>query len=94
MFSYTATAPGASAAADPDSDHPDKFDPVLLPIISRRWAQVLSRPRLDQNRELVKDDSGKVHHAKVMEFIGLPLPESRATIDSAFRSAQPREVPR
>ena len=34
----------------------------------RRWVQLPARPQLDQNRELVKDDAGKVQYAKVIDF--------------------------
>jgi hypothetical protein len=34
----------------------------------KHWVQLPARPQLDANRELVKDRTGKVQYAKVMEF--------------------------
>ena len=34
----------------------------------RRWVQLPAKPQLDKDRQLVRDDAGKVQYARVMEF--------------------------
>ena len=34
----------------------------------KRWVQLPARPRLDQNRELDKDKTGRIQYCPVMEF--------------------------
>ena len=34
----------------------------------KRWVQLPARPQLDPNRNLVRDASGKIQYAKVIEF--------------------------
>ena len=34
----------------------------------RRWVQLPAKPQLDKDRNLVRDEGGKVQYAKVMEF--------------------------
>ena len=34
----------------------------------RRWIQLPAKPQLDKDRNLVRDEGGKVQYAKVMEF--------------------------
>ena len=34
----------------------------------KRWVQLPARPQLDKNRDLIRDDSGKIQYAKVLDF--------------------------
>src|SRR5262245_29456004 len=34
----------------------------------RRWAQLPDRPQLPQDGQVLRDDTGKINYAKVMEF--------------------------
>ena len=34
----------------------------------RQWAQLPARPQLDQNRELVRDERGKIKYATILTF--------------------------
>jgi len=34
----------------------------------KRWVQLPAKPKLDQNRELVKDQTGRIQYCPVMEF--------------------------
>jgi len=34
----------------------------------RRWAQLPARPQLDEQRQLVRDDAGKIKYAPIMSF--------------------------
>ena len=34
----------------------------------KRWIQLPARPQLDKDRNLIRDDSGKVQYAKILEF--------------------------
>ena len=34
----------------------------------KRWVQLPARPQLDKDRQLVRDDAGKIQYAAVLEF--------------------------
>ena len=34
----------------------------------KRWVQLPARPQLDKDRQLVRDDAGKIQYATVLEF--------------------------
>ena len=34
----------------------------------KRWIQLPARPQLDKDRQLVRDDSGKIQYSKVLDF--------------------------
>ena len=34
----------------------------------RRWIQLPARPQLDKDRQLVRDDAGKVQYARILDF--------------------------
>jgi hypothetical protein len=34
----------------------------------RRWVQLPAKPQLDQDRQVVCDDAGKVQYAKILDF--------------------------
>ena len=34
----------------------------------KRWVQLPARPQLDQNRELIRENNGKVRYATILQF--------------------------
>ena len=36
--------------------------------IARRWVRLPAKPQLDKDRQLVRDDTGKIQYAKVIDF--------------------------
>ncbi len=34
----------------------------------RRWVQLPARPQLDKDRNLVRDENGKIQYAKILDF--------------------------
>ena len=58
----------------------------------RRWVQLPAKPQLDKDRQLVRDDAGKVQYAKVIDFDSREVSDRfnaaalKAIEDFAFKS--------
>ncbi len=42
----------------------------------KRWVQLPARPQLDDNRELVRDPTGKIQYATILKFRDRPTADA------------------
>ena len=65
----TNTTPAPRPRNTPPPLHGDAVVPCTVNKKNgQRWIQLPARPQLDKGRNLIRDDSGKVQYAKILEF--------------------------
>ncbi len=56
--------------------HLEIRDIAVHEMNEKRWVQLPARPQLDGNRELVRDQAGKIQYATIMRFRDRPTADA------------------